>query len=81
MLLPGKVQASLKDAIDWCLAGSYRNDSPMLRLSERLDELRNRGWTEDAVRQVELHVLKRLVGLPTDETWGSRRMADQAVGD
>jgi hypothetical protein len=81
MLLPEKVQSSLTDAIDWCLAGSYRDDSPMLRLSECLEELRKRGWTEDAVRHVELYVLKRLVGLPADESGGSRHLAGQALTD
>ena len=82
MLLPTrKVQASFKEAIDWCLAGCYRNDSPMLRLSECLKELRNRGWAEEAVRQVELLVLKRLVGLHADQTWTSPRLADNPASD
>ncbi len=80
MLLSGRnVQTSLKEAIDWCLAGSYRDGSPMLRLSECLTELRNGGWAEEAVRQVELLVLKRLVGLQADQTDISQQLAKDAA--
>jgi hypothetical protein len=69
------------DAIDRCLAGCYRDDSPMLRLSECLDELRTDGWAEEDVRQVELLVLKRLVGLQADQLRATQQAADDTVID
>lgn len=63
MVAPRKLEGSLQDAIDHCLAGCYRNDSPMLRLAECLDDLRACGWDDDGLRHIELVVLKRLVGV------------------
>ena len=61
---PRKTEQSLQDAIEHCLAGCYRNDSPMLRLSECLNDLRASGWTDESLHHIELVVLKRLVGVP-----------------
>jgi hypothetical protein len=56
-------QHALRAAIDTCLAGCYRDESPVLRLSECLDRLRLEGWSEADVRRIELSVLRLLVGL------------------
>jgi hypothetical protein len=54
---------SLAAAIERCLAGCYRDESPVFRLSECLAQLRGEGWSADDLRRIELFVLKRLVGL------------------
>lgn len=61
----GKSQ-SLTSAIDQCLAGCYRDESPVFRLSECLNKLHAEGWNEADLRRIELIVLKRLVGLMSD---------------
>jgi hypothetical protein len=81
MSIGHRISNSLPDAIDLCLAGCYRDDSPMLRLTERLDELRSAGWTEEEVREVELLVLKRLVGLQAGLIRSARPDPDDTVID
>ena len=81
MAMRVKTPQSLPDAIDFCLARCYRDDSPMLRLSEGLDELRQAGWIEDDVRRVELLVLKRLVGLQVGRIQAKPHAPDDTVID
>jgi hypothetical protein len=59
----GKGTDRLIGAIERCLAGCYRDESPVFRLSECLAQLRAEGWSESDLRHIELLVLKRLVGL------------------
>jgi hypothetical protein len=76
-----RIPQSLSDALDFCLARCYRDDSPMLRLCEGLDELRHADWPEEDVRRVELIVLKRLVGLQTGRIHAKPPAADDTVID
>ena len=57
------MQQSLIGAIERCLAGCYRDESPVFHLSECLAQLRAEGWNEADLKRIELYVLKRLVGL------------------
>lgn len=66
MALDQGMATSLAAAIEQCLAGCYREESPVFRLSECLARLRAEGWPDTDLRRIELIVLKRLVGLMSD---------------
>jgi hypothetical protein len=57
------VARPLTGAIEQCLAGCYRDESPVFRLNECLAQLRAQGYSDAELRNIELSVLKRLVGL------------------
>ena len=72
MTLDHGTARSLAGAIEQCLAGCYRDESPVFRLNECLTKLRAQGYSDADLRRIELSVLKRLVGLmstnpPADE--------------
>jgi len=55
-----------RQAINRCLGQCYESDKPLVVLVEQLSALREAGWGELEVRQVETSVLKLLVGLMSD---------------
>jgi hypothetical protein len=58
---------AIRAAVDQCLQGCYRAESPVFHLAECLSKLRDEGLPEADVKRVELTVLRLLVGLMADD--------------
>lgn len=75
MALDQGMATGLAAAVEQCLAGCYREESPVFRLSECLQKLRADGWKEAELRRIELIVLKRLVGLMNDKQLNDKQQS------
>jgi hypothetical protein len=58
---------SIREAVKACLNRCYEGATPLGVLAESLADLRERGWSESDVRQVEISVRKVLAGVMIKE--------------
>lgn len=59
-----KIRAAVND----CLLRCYRGDTPLGAIAEFAGELRDSGWQEADIRQVESSVRRVLAGVMDDNT-------------
>jgi hypothetical protein len=56
----------IRGAVNDCLLRCYRGGTPLGVIAEFAGELRDSGWEEEAIRQVESSVRKVLAGVMDD---------------
>ena len=64
--LTNRSEVEIRTAISDCLDRCYQSGSPVARLAECLEKLRNSGWDQVNTRRVEVSVLRMLSGLSRD---------------
>ena len=70
-------EARIRVAIGECMEACHGSLSPVARLAECLEILRDEGWDETEIRRVEVPVLKMLVALMSPD---SESREAEAVG-
>ena len=60
-------EVAKQTVVNECLEACYRSRSPLNELAARVAALRARDWEEADIRQVELAVLRLLVGMMSDD--------------
>jgi hypothetical protein len=70
-------ERAIRAAINTILQTCYKAESPIAALANEVQKLRAVGWPSKDVRQIEVAVLKMLVGMMTDD----RKAADDTTMD